>query len=238
MFLFLLWEGDRERANEMMNRFALHIITPDLKGKNCFKEVMAFAEIAIKSRSSVFQFRNKTITGKAFYYFAIELKKLFNLFNNDVENSSVLFIVNDRADIAYLAGADGVHIGDGDIPLSSVKKIFPRLITGASVSNPDEAIKAEKEGADYVGAGPVFSTLTKTDAGEPIGLDMLKKICHSVKIPVVAIGGIKTGNLANVFRAGAKGVAIITAISESKDPLSSAIEMRKIIQKLSKKCYY
>ena len=83
----------------MMNRFALHIITPDLKdlkGENCFKEVMAFAEIAIKSHSSIFQFRNKTITGKAFYYFAIELKKLFNLFNNGVKNSSALFIVNDR----------------------------------------------------------------------------------------------------------------------------------------------
>ena len=214
--------------NIFNKKFVLNIITPEFmdnddNDKDIADDIIKLGQTAIDSKTSLFQLRNKNISGNDFYYIAMKLIKFFNLYSNK-ENKPIL-IVNDRADIADIVGADGVHIGDDDLPLSYIKKIYPQLIAGVSVKNIDEAKKAEAEGADYIGAGSVFETSSKSDAGKPIGVDILAKICNSVKIPVIAIGGITLDNIEKVIETGVKGIAVIGAVSGAKDPLTAAIKL-------------
>lgn len=214
--------------NIFNKKFVFNIITPefmdnDNNNKDIADDIIELGQVAIDSKTSLFQLRNKNISGNDFYYIAMKLIKFFNLYSN--KENKPLLIVNDRADIADIVGADGVHIGDDDLPLSYIKKIYPKLIAGVSVKNIDEAKKAEAEGADYIGAGSVFETSSKSDAGKPIGVDILAKICNSVKIPVIAIGGITLDNVEKVIETGVKGIAVIGAVSEAEDPLTAAIKL-------------
>ncbi|MHB8292292.1 MAG: thiamine phosphate synthase [bacterium] len=211
--------------NIFNKKFIVNIITPEYidGNKDIADKIIKLGQAAIDSKTSLFQLRNKNISGNDFYYIVMKLRKFFNLYSN--KENKPLLIVNDRADIADIVGADGVHIGDGDLPLSYIKKIYPQLIAGVSVKNIDEAKKAEAEGADYIGAGSVFATSSKSDAGKPIGLDILAKICDSVKIPVIAIGGINLDNAEKVIGTGVKGIAVISAVSGAKDPLTAAIKL-------------
>ncbi|MHB1645295.1 MAG: thiamine phosphate synthase [bacterium] len=214
--------------NIFNKKFILNIITPEFmdnsdNDKDIADDIIELGQVAIDSKTSLFQLRNKNISGNEFYYIAMKLIKFFNLYNN--KDNKPILIVNDRADIADIVGADGVHVGDDDLPLSYIKKIYPQLTAGVSVKNIDEAKKAEAEGADYIGAGSVFETSSKSDAGKPIGLDILAKICDSVKIPVIAIGGINLDNVEKVIETGVKGIAVIGAVSGAKDPLTAAIKL-------------
>lgn len=128
-----------------------------------------------------------------------------------------LFIVNDRLDIALLSGADGVHIGQDDIPLSEARRLMPSAIIGVSTHNLDEARRAESLGADYISFGPIFQTKTKKDADIPKGLEGLKALAPDVGIPVVAIGGITIESAVPVLDAGASSVAIISDILLAED---------------------
>jgi len=139
-----------------------------------------------------------------------------------------LYFVDDRLDVALATDADGVQLGPEDMPISLAKEIGPNLIIGASVYSLEEALKAEKEGADYLGAGSVFPTPTKRDV-KVIGLEGLKRIVESVKIPVVAIGGINHKNARDVLKTGVDGIAIISAIMGTEDVKRATEEMRKII---------
>jgi thiamine-phosphate diphosphorylase len=133
------------------------------------------------------------------------------------------FIVNDSVDIAGELGADGVHLGQGDMPASEARRILGNYaIVGISVSSAGEALRAEAEGASYVGAGPVFATGSKPDAIAPIYLSGIESIVKSVRIPVMAIGGISIQNAAEVAGTGAHGIAVISAISASEDPEEAA----------------
>jgi len=142
-------------------------------------------------------------------------------------------IINDRVDVALACEADGVHLGQGDMPLPYARKILlQKRIIGISVSTPEEAEAAEKAGADYVGAGPIFTTLSKNDAGPVLGLDGLRRIRDKVKIPILAIGGISAVNVAGVITAGADGVAVISAIAGAINPCLAAAELVETIEKL------
>ena len=143
----------------------------------------------------------------------------------------VLYFVDDRLDVALATDADGVQLGPEDMPISLAREIAPNLIIGASVYSLEEALKAEKEGADYLGAGSVFPTPTKRDA-KVIGLEGLKRIVDSVKIPVVAIGGINHENVREVLNTGVDGIAIISAIMGADDVKIATEEMRKIIEEV------
>jgi len=142
-----------------------------------------------------------------------------------------LYFVDDRLDVALATDADGVQLGPEDMPISLAKEIGPNLIIGASVYSLEEALKAEKEGADYLGAGSVFPTPTKRDV-KVIGLEGLKRIVESVKIPVVAIGGINHKNARDVLKTGVDGIAIISAIMGAEDVKRATEEMRKIIEEV------
>ncbi len=141
-----------------------------------------------------------------------------------------LFIVNDDVDIALRSGADGVHVGQGDTPVEEVRKRVPKdFIIGVSVGNAEEARVAERNGATYVALSPIFDTASKDDAGHGHGLETLREIRAAVSIPVVAIGGINKVNTPDIIRAGADGVAVISAVVSQPDVTAAAKELRDIV---------
>jgi len=183
-----------------------------LEGRN-LPEII---EEAIAGGVTMVQIREKNISAREFYDITCTVLDI-------TKNRKVPLVVNDRLDIALAAGADGLHIGQSDMPLKAVRKIAGgRLFVGVSAGNWEEAIVAEKDGADYLGAGAVFPTASKTDTGEAIGLEQLAKICAAVKIPVIGIGGIGSSNAAQVMKTGTAGIAVISAILSQKDIKAAA----------------
>lgn len=168
-------------------------------------------EEALQNGVTMLQLREKDISSKEFYEIAVRLKDIAAKYR-------VPFIINDRIDIALSVDADGVHLGQEDLPCSTARKIMgDNKIIGISAGCVDEAVEAERDGADYIGAGAVFYTGTKKDIGEAIGLLNLKKIKEAVKIPVVAIGGIKYSNAPDVMRTGVDGISVVSEIMASDD---------------------
>jgi thiamine-phosphate pyrophosphorylase len=140
-------------------------------------------------------------------------------------------IINDRLDVAQAVRADGVHLGQTDIPLKIAREIVQKkMIIGISVETHEDVLRAEEEGADYIGAGPLFATTTKTDTSPVIGPDGLHKIKEITKIPVVAIGGISQYNCKEVIRHGADGIAVVSAIVSADDPEQAASKLRNNIE--------
>jgi thiamine-phosphate pyrophosphorylase len=153
------------------------------------------------------QYRDKNASRRKVHEEAIKLKDLAGKHN-------AVFIVNDYSDIALAIDADGVHLGQDDLPVKEARKILGKgKIIGVSTHSIEQALEAEQAGADYLGFGPVFHTSTK-DAGSPRGIDLLKEIRNKVSIPVVAIGGINLENIHSVLETGVDGVAIASAISK------------------------
>ena len=150
------------------------------------------------------QYREKGKTRREVYEEAVRLRELTRSFN-------AVFIVNDHADIALAVEADGVHLGQDDLPLKEARTIMGSRIVGISTHSLEQASEAEAGGADYIGFGPIFHTTTK-DAGIPQGVDILKIIKQNVRIPIVAIGGIGIDSVTDVMNAGADCIAVATAI--------------------------
>ncbi len=146
------------------------------------------------------QYREKNKTKREMFFDALKLREITRSFG-------ACFIVNDYADIALAVDADGVHLGQDDLPIKEARRIMGSRIIGISTRNVQEAVEAERDGADYIGFGSIFLTTTKEDTVLQ-GLDALRRIRQSVKIPVVAIGGINTDNVKAVFDAGCDGVAV------------------------------
>jgi thiamine-phosphate pyrophosphorylase len=130
-----------------------------------------------------------------------------------------MFIVNDRLDVAIAAEADGVHLGQDDFPIPLGRKLLGEgRIIGGSAATMEEARKCISEGADYVGFGPVFPTTSKDDAGPVSGIDILKQVVEAISLPIIAIGGVGAGNIPDVMRTGAHGIAVISAVCCQDDP--------------------
>ena len=145
-----------------------------------------------------------------------------------LQGTGVPLIINDRVDVALAVGAEGAHLGQQDMPISDARRLGPPgWIIGISAESVEDAVRAEGEGADYVGVSPVFATPTKTDHAPPLGLDGLRRMRAAVKLPLVAIGGIHAGNAREVVRAGADGLAVVSAIVAADDPRAAAEELRR-----------
>lgn len=143
------------------------------------------------------------------------------------------FFVNDRVDIAMASGADGVHLGQSDMPVSDARRLMGRdAIIGVSVQTVEQAVKAVEGGADYLGVGSIFKTSTKKDAVQGLGLGAIFEIRRAVDVPVVAIGGINRGNIQDVIRAGADSAAVVSAVVAQEDPRAAAHELRDLILKV------
>jgi thiamine-phosphate pyrophosphorylase len=161
-------------------------------------------EIVLNAGIRFIQYRDKTSTRRRIYEEALKLRELTNRYR-------ATLIINDHADIALAVDADGVHLGQDDLPLEEARRIMGKRIVGISTHDLLQAGEAEAGGADYIGFGPVFPTKTK-DAGAPRGVEVLRVIRDHLRIPVIAIGGINMDNIKAVFDAGADAVAMATAI--------------------------
>jgi len=202
----------------------IYLVTEEYGGKSHLE----MAEAALKAGVRIIQYREKRGTSRKMLEEARAIRQL-------TRNYGALFIVNDRVDIALFSQADGVHLGQEDIPPEIPKKYFgDRLIVGVSVTGVEEALKAEAAGADYVAVSPVFDTFTKEDAGRALGLNVLKEIVQTVRVPVVAIGGINKENLKMVVDAGASAAAVVSAITRSENPYLAACELVQLYNQLRK----
>lgn len=199
----------------------LHVLTDSKASRG--RSHLQVAEEAIAGGADVLQLRDKEASSGRLYMEALRLRKL-------TRDAKVPFIVNDRLDIALAVDADGVHVGQSDLPASVVREIMgPGKILGVSVATAEEAIRAEKDGADYLGVGPVFEARgTKPDTVEPLGVDCIARIRRHCRLPIVAIGGINAENARKVREAGADAVAVISAIV-SADDISQATRRLKLI---------
>ena len=200
----------------------LHVITDGKASRG--RSHLQVAEAAILGGADVLQLRDKEASGGLLYRVALQLRKL-------TRDAKVPFIVNDRLDIALAADADGVHVGQNDLPASVVRKIMgPGRILGVSVDTVEQAILAEKDGADYLGVGPVFEARgTKPDSGEPLGVDRIARIRRHSRLPIVAIGGIHAGNAGQVRKAGADAAAVISAIVAADDMAQATRRLKRIL---------
>ena len=201
--------------------FELYAIT-DRKMLGDVSEVEA-ARLCFEGGADVVQLRMKDTDGGEMLEKAKAIQEI-------AQQYCKFFIVNDRLDIAVLAGADGVHLGQTDIPVQEARRLVgDEMIIGVSASTVEEAVKAVDDGADYIGVGSIFNTSTKPDADQGIGLDTLMDICQAVDVPVVAIGGINKGNIRDVIRAGADGVAVVSAIMAKPDIKAAAHELKVMV---------
>jgi len=177
---------------------------------------------AIEGGAKVIQLRDKTMPKRELLPIALELKSL-------CAENNVLFIVNDHLDIALAADADGLHLGQDDLPIPVARRLLPiEKIIGCSVTTVAQAITAESEGADYIAVGAIYPTMSK-EAVEVVGLERLCLIRNEVRLPLVVIGGITQDNVAEVLAAGANSVAVISAILEAESPKEAA---RQIVDRL------
>jgi thiamine-phosphate pyrophosphorylase len=192
------------------------------------RDILQLIAEAVEGGVTLIQLRGKKWTSREFLDMGMKALRFLG-------PKKIPLIINDRVDIALACEADGVHLGQDDMPLPYAREILGKdRIIGISVATPDEAEAAEKDGADYVGAGPVFGTLSKKDTAPLLGLTGLRKIREKTKIPILAIGGITVANAADVISAGADGVAVISAITAAINPGRAATEIIESIGKLKK----
>jgi thiamine-phosphate pyrophosphorylase len=204
--------------------FELYLVTDE---KLCLgRPVAEVVEQAVSGGVTAVQLREKEVNTKDFIQRAIQLKKILSAYH-------VPLIINDRIDIALAVKADGIHIGQNDMPYEYFKKIIPRrMIRGLSVETPEQAAKAEEYELDYLSASPVFLTSTKTELENEWGIEGLRELAAKTKHKLIAIGGINKSNAGEVIKAGAKGIAVVSAICSAPDPMNAARELRSIIDKL------
>ncbi len=176
---------------------------------------MEVAEQAVRGGAGCIQWRDKSSPDGAFLEAAERLREL-------TRRSGTLFVVNDRLDIALACGADGVHLGHEDMPVGRARALVEsRLLIGRSTHTIEEARRAQEEGVDYLGVGPVFVTPTKPDY-RAVGLDLVRRAAAGIRIPWFAIGGIDLKNLPLVLSAGATRVAVVRAVAAASDPEAAA----------------
>ena len=202
--------------------YSLYLVTD--RTLSLGRSTVEVVRAAIRGGVSCVQLREKGCSTREFMDEARLLKAL-------LAGTGVPLFINDRLDVALAVGADGVHLGQNDLAIADARRLVGnRMIIGISAESVADAVRAEAEGADYIGASPVFTTPTKTDTASPLGLDGLRAIRRAVQLPLVAIGGINADNAAQVLRAGADGLAVVSAIVSAPCPRTAAAGLRQRIQ--------
>jgi len=194
------------------------VLDPKLSKKDIFRDAIEAVNAGMQS----IQYREKEKSSLEMLKECIQLREICG--------SKALFFVNDRVDLAFVSGADGVHLGQEDLPVAEAKIIFPNGLIGVTVHNVVEAVDAERDGADYVSVSPVFHTNTKSDAGKQVGLEMIRSVRAAVLIPVMGIGGINSGNAKSVIGAGADSISVVSCIVASDDVERETKKLLKAIE--------
>jgi thiamine-phosphate pyrophosphorylase len=204
------------------NDWHLYVITDEQLGRG--RSHVEIAQEAIAGGADVIQLRDKIASSNKLYQVALEIRRI-------TREAGVIFIVNDRLDITLAVDADGLHVGQDDLPVSIVRKSVQRnKIVGVSATSLDQAIQAEQDGADYLGVGPIYEARsTKADAGQPLGLPLIQRIRQHCTKPIIAIGGINHNNVSEVIKSGANGVAVISAIVSAPDIAKATRELKNTI---------
>jgi thiamine-phosphate pyrophosphorylase len=191
----------------LISDFGQHQTTP----------IIEQVEKALQGGVRVLQLREKDLSPKELLDQALEIKPV-------IEKYDAKLFINDRADIAHIAGADGVHLTEASVPAGEIKDNFPKLIIGVSTHTEEGALLAEAEGADFITFSPVYETPSKIHFGPPQGPERLGEIVKSVHLPVLALGGIKLNRVPEVLEQGAHGVAVVSGIWDAKDIKQQAFE--------------
>jgi thiamine-phosphate pyrophosphorylase len=201
--------------------YTLYVVTDaNLSRGRSHREVV---EAAILGGVTVVQYREKNASTRQMIDEALELRDLCRRYG-------VPFIVDDRVDVALAVEADGVHVGQDDMPASLARRLIGHdKILGVSAEDTEQALAAQADGADYIGASPIFATPTKPDAPPPMGVAGLLQIARACPLPIVAIGGLNATNAGSMIRAGAAGVAVVSTIVGADDVQTAARELRHVI---------
>jgi len=194
------------------------ITDSSLTKQGCLKDV----EDAIKGGARVIQYREERRS-------TMDMMAETRLLASMCRKAGVHFLINNRVDIALAVDADGVHLGQSDMPLEEARRTLPDGIIGVSCNTLDDIVGAEEKGADYIAVSPVFFTTTKKDISSPLGLEGIAEFRKATKLPVIAIGGISLDNIESVVKAGADSVCAISATVGTDDVGASVREFEKLI---------
>lgn len=167
-------------------------------------------EAVIRGGARIIQLRQKEYSKRDLYHLALTFREV-------TAGAGLLLIINDYLDIALAAGADGVHLGQDDLPLTAARRLAPDLLIGISTHSLEEALEAEGEGADYVNIGPIFATSTKAGSDRGLGPEAIASVGSRLSVPFTVMGGITAANLDEVLAGGARRIAMITAITQAAD---------------------
>ena len=179
----------------------------------------------IEGGARVVQLREKELSDREFF-------ELARSFRQRTEQAGMTLIINDRVDVCRAVEADGVHLGQDDFPLREARRLLgPNTIIGVSTHRVEQALRAVEEGADYINVGPIFETQTKQHSGPPVGLDLFREIRRLVNIPITIMGGIKLENLDQVLEAGARRIAVVSAVVGADDIAATVRQFRRRILK-------
>lgn len=188
------------------------------------RPMAAIVAEAVAGGVTMVQLREKTAGTRAFVAEAEALLRL-------LRPHSVPLVINDRVDVALAVGAEGVHVGQDDMPVALVRRLVgPAMLIGLSITSDADLAREDAGAADYLGIGPVFAQATKPDASPPLGLAGLTRLASAARRPVLAIGGLDAGNAAAVRRAGAGGVAVVSAIMAAPDPRAAALGLSQAVR--------
>lgn len=203
--------------------YSLYLVTDRSLSRG--RPTRAIVEAAVRGGVTCVQLREKSCSTRTFIEEALAVRNLLHEYG-------VPLIINDRVDVALAVEADGVHLGQTDMPLPRARAILgDRAVIGISAECLEDALRAEAEGADYVGVSPIFATPTKTDTAPALGLSGLAAIRAAVRLPLVGIGGLHYENAAEVIRHGGSGLAVVSAIVSAEDPEAAARRLRAAIER-------
>ncbi|MBW2589616.1 MAG: thiamine phosphate synthase [Deltaproteobacteria bacterium] len=202
--------------------YSLYLVTDRSLSRG--RATLKIVKASVAGGVTCVQLREKNCSTLEFIKEALSVKKF-------LKTSNIPLIINDRVDVAQAIEADGVHLGQTDMPLPMAKDILKdSMVIGISVESLEDAIRAEKDGADYIGISPIFATPTKTDTSPPLGLEGLKEISRAVSLPKVAIGGLNKENAGEVILNGADGIAVVSAIVSADDTRKAAEELSYMVK--------
>jgi len=185
------------------------------------RDTLQIVRALVAAGCRVLQLREKDLTKRDLFELAGEVRRVA---------ADALLVIDDHLDVALAVGADGVHLGQTDLPLQAARALAPDLLLGASSHSLAEALAAEAAGADYVNIGPIFPTNTKPGAGRFLGPEAIAEIGPRLGVPFTVMGGINAGNLDEVLAAGARHVAVVSAVTAAADPCAAAEKLRRRIQ--------
>ncbi|NLI81367.1 MAG: thiamine phosphate synthase [Deltaproteobacteria bacterium] len=210
----------REKRQAMFREIDLYPVTCEkLSAGRSDLEVL---EAVIRGGSRIIQLREKELSTRSLYQLALRFREV-------TARAGVLLIINDRIDVAMAVDADGVHLGQDDLPLRAARTLAPNLLIGASTHSLEEALRAQEEGADYVNIGPIFPTSTKTCTTPFLGPAAIEAIVPHLKVPFTIMGGINSSNLEEVLARGARRVAVVTAVTQAPDIAAAVSDLRSRI---------